>query len=189
MNIVQNQHSALIDGCLAGDKVAERTLFEQYYSKMLAVSMRYAQNSDQAKDILQDGFIKVFDNLGKFNRSGSLEGWIRRIIVNTAIDMIRKEKRSLLVANSEDQLDASGGEWDEEPIETDETELSVDDVMEAMQQLSPAYRTVFNMFVIEEMAHKEIAEKLGISEGTSKSNLAKARRNLKKILLKEESVK
>jgi RNA polymerase sigma-70 factor (ECF subfamily) len=185
MDIDQNQYTELIDGCLAGNKASERKLFETFYGKMLGVSMRYTNDSDQAKDILQDGFIKVFDKLGKFNRKGSLEGWIRRIVVNTAIDSIRKQKRSMTIAHSEDKLDDGATDWDDDSVDEEEFTLQVNDVMSALTKLSPAYRTVFNLYVVENYSHREIAEKLGISEGTSKSNLAKARKNLKKLLLKE----
>jgi len=184
METKHDLQDALIDGCLAGDPSSQRQLFESQYGKMLGVCMRYASDSDQAKDMVQEGFIKVFKNLERFNRKGSLEGWIRRIIVNNAIDTIRRDKRSPLVVDSEELLD-EGAEWDEQSFDEEDAPLQVDDVMNAMQRLSPAYRAVFNLYVIEERTHKEIAAELGISEGTSKSNLAKARRNLKKILTDE----
>lgn len=180
--------NALIDGCLRGEPSCQQRLFERHYGKMLAVCMRYSSDQDMAKDIVQDGFIKVFDNLGKFNRQGSLEGWIRRIIVNTAIDMIRKQKRDLLLSRSEDLLD-EGADWEEDSTEEEPEFLQMDDVIAAMQKLSPAYRAVFNLYVMEEKTHKEIAAALGISEGTSKSNLAKARRNLKKHLIESGVIK
>jgi len=141
---------------------------------------------DQAKDILQDGFIKVFKNLEKFNRQGSLEGWIRRIMVNTAIDKIRKDKRSLVLSKSEELLDIGAempaeAEYDQD----EEVQLDMTHVVAAMHQLSPGYLAVFNLYVMEQMTHKEIAEKLGISEGTSKSNLAKAKMRLRTILNNE----
>ncbi len=151
--------------------------------------MRYASDSDQAKDMLQDGFIKVFNGLNKFDHKGSLEGWIRRIMVNTAIDRIRKEKRSLVLSRSEEMLD-EGIELSDEGIgefEEETIELNMTHVVEAMQQLSPAYQTVFNLYVMENMTHKEIAERLGISEGTSKSNLSKAKMNLKKLLSQRQN--
>jgi RNA polymerase sigma-70 factor (ECF subfamily) len=145
--------------------------------------MRYAGDRDEAKDILQDGFIKVFQSLDKFNRDGSLEGWIRRIMVNTAIDKIRRDKRSLTLSQSEDLLDVNV-QMEEEEEEVDERmELNMKDVITAMQDLSPGYKAVFNLYVMENMTHREIAVELGISEGTSKSNLAKAKLNLRKILL------
>lgn len=150
--------------------------------------MRYANDGDHAKDMLQDGFIKVFNSLEKFDHKGSLEGWIRRIMVNTAIDRIRKDKRSLVLDRSEELLDegADRSDIDMGESEDDVFELDMSDVVEAMQELSPAYQAVFNLYVMEDMTHKQIAEELGISEGTSKSNLSKAKMNLKKILTKKQ---
>ncbi|MDA0973397.1 MAG: sigma-70 family RNA polymerase sigma factor [Bacteroidetes bacterium] len=170
-----------VDGCLSDDRESQRQLYKTFHGKMLSICMRYAKDRDEAKDILQDGFIKVFQSLGKFNREGSLEGWIRRIVVNTAIDRIRKDKRSAVMSNSEDLLDE--GIQDEVIVEDERMNLDMKDVITAMQDLSPGYKAVFNLYVMEDMTHKEIAEQLGISEGTSKSNLAKAKLNLRKTLL------
>jgi len=189
MSIVPIEQKTWIDRCLAGDSKSQQRLFETHYGKMLGVCMRYATDSDQAKDMLQDGFIKVFNSLDKFDHKGSLEGWIRRIMVNTAIDRIRKEKRSLVLSRSEELLD-EGAELSDDGVGEEEEEglaLNMTHVVEAMQELSPAYQTVFNLYVMEDMTHKEIAERLGISEGTSKSNLSKAKMNLKKILSKRQN--
>ena len=157
-----------------------------FYGKMMAICRRYTKNSDQAKDILQDGFIKVFKNIDKFNFEGSFEGWVRRIIVNTAIDFTRKAKNDYLLMNENQSID----DFDEDLLDEDDEEpyenpLKVGDVIEGMNKLSKAYRTVFNLYVFDNYTHQEIADALNISVGTSKSNLAKARANLKKILTKE----
>ena len=158
----------------------------------MAVCLRYTKNHDQAKDILQDGFIKVFRSLEKFNRDGSFEGWIRRIMVNTAIDYFRRTKNSYLLLGEERSIEDFGDQDAEDVLEDVEQEEEADlkpaDVINAMQKLTPAYRTVFNLYVFEEMTHKEIAGSLGISIGTSKSNLAKAKANLKKLLKKEHKL-
>ena len=183
MNADKAEYLEWIDGCLSNDRKAQRQLYKKFYGKMLSICMRYAGDRDEAKDILQDGFIKVFQSLDKFNRDGSLEGWIRRIMVNTAIDKIRRDKRSLTLSQSEDLLDVNV-QMEEEEEEVDERmELNMKDVITAMQDLSPGYKAVFNLYVMENMTHREIAVELGISEGTSKSNLAKAKLNLRKILL------
>jgi RNA polymerase sigma factor (sigma-70 family) len=183
MNANKAEYLEWIDGCLSNDRKAQRQLYKEFYGKMLSICMRYAGDRDEAKDILQDGFIKVFQSLDKFNQDGSLEGWIRRIMVNTALDKIRKDKRSLTLSQSEDLLDV-GVQMEEEEEDLDERmELNMKDVIRAMQDLSPGYKAVFNLYVLENMTHREIAEELGISEGTSKSNLAKAKLNLRKILL------
>ncbi len=192
MNMVgpEKVFNELIDGCLEGQRRAQQRVYEFFYGKMMAVCLRYTKNTDQAKDILQDGFIKVFQSMDKFNRAGSFEGWIRRIMVNTAIDHFRRTKNSYLLLGEERSIEDFGDE-DGTPAEeqdTDEFNFKPSDVINAMQKLTPAYRTVFNLYVFEEMTHKEIADMLGISVGTSKSNLAKAKNNLKKLLTKEHGL-
>ncbi|MCB0790597.1 MAG: RNA polymerase sigma factor [Flavobacteriales bacterium] len=188
----EQAYTELIDGCLAGERRSQQRVYELFYGKMMAVCLRYTKNADQAKDILQDGFIKVFRGMDKFNRDGSFEGWIRRIMVNTAIDHFRRMKNSYLLLGAERSIE-DFGDMDEEDVLADGTEeegldLKPADVINAMQKLTPAYRTVFNLYVFEEMTHKDIAETLGISVGTSKSNLAKAKHNLRKLLKKEHKL-
>ncbi|MBK7383803.1 MAG: sigma-70 family RNA polymerase sigma factor [Flavobacteriales bacterium] len=186
-------HSVLVDGCQNGERKAQQRVYELFYGKMMAVCMRYTKNTDQAKDILQDGFIKVFKSVGAFNREGSFEGWIRRIVVNTAIDHFRRSKNAYLLLGEERSIEDFGDMDAEDNIAEEEEEgdvwdLKPADVINAMQKLTPAYRTVFNLYVFEEMTHKEIADALGINIGTSKSNLAKAKNNLKKLLRKEHKI-
>lgn len=182
----------LADGCIAGDRRSQQRVHELFYGKMMAVCLRYTKNHDQAKDILQDAFIKVFRSMEKFNREGSFEGWIRRIVVNTAIDHFRRTKNSYLLLGEERSIEDFGDQDEEDVLEDEEHEEEMDlkptDVINAMQKLTPAYRTVFNLYVFEEMTHKEIADALGINIGTSKSNLAKAKQNLKKLLKKEHKL-
>ncbi|MCH2215828.1 MAG: sigma-70 family RNA polymerase sigma factor [Flavobacteriales bacterium] len=176
----------LIDNCLKNNRKSQELIFRTFYNKMMSVCRRYTADDDQAKDIVQDGFIKVFKNLEKFNYQGSFEGWIRRIMVNTAIDFTRKKKSSQESASEqkpiEEYSDIAVEEDDEIP---EEYALNVNDIQRGMSDLSNAYRNVFNLYVFENYSHQEIADELNISVGTSKSNLAKARSNLKKILLKE----
>ena len=183
---------ALVDGCIAQERRSQQKVYELFYGKMMAVCLRYTKNTDQAKDILQEAFIKVFRSVDKFNRAGSFEGWIRQIMVNTAIDHFRRTKNAYLLLGEErsiedfSDIDEQDNIADEGPDE--EMEVKPADVINAMQKLTPAYRTVFNLYVFEEMTHKEIADALGINVGTSKSNLAKAKNNLKKILKKEHKL-
>jgi RNA polymerase sigma-70 factor (ECF subfamily) len=144
--------------------------------------MRYTRDQDTAQEVCQIGFIKVFEKLERYSFGGSFEGWMRRIMVNTAIDKIRKSKKELTIIEDDSRIQ------DDDIIE-DVTEsgdelvgIEVSDVVEAVQQLSPAYRSVFNLYVMENYSHKEVSEILGISEGTSKSNLAKAKKNLRTLL-------
>jgi RNA polymerase sigma-70 factor (ECF subfamily) len=172
----------IIKGCLKNDRASQKALYEQYYSKMLGVCLRYAKDRDNAKDILHEAFLKVFNNLKNFNGSGSFEGWIRRIMVNTSIDYLRKNKQNYLIVSTVYANEKASAATEE--IEEDDLLLNIDkeDILKAVQDLTPAYRTVFNLYVIEEFTHKEIAEMLDISEGTSKSNLSKAKFNLRRNL-------
>lgn len=168
----------IVKGCIKGERASQKILYERYYSRMMGICYRYAKDGDEAKDLVQDGFLKIFASLHKYNFSGSLEGWMRRLMINASIDHYRKHKN--IFSLSETHVS--------EMVEEDEPEnefyanFSSQMVMEAIQNLSPAYRTVFNLYAIEGNSHKEIAEKLNISIGTSKSNFAKARMNLMKQL-------
>ena len=174
--------SEIIKGCIKQDRASQKALYEMLYGKMMGVCLRYARNRDEAKDMLQEGFIKVFSNIRSFANAGSFEGWVRRIIVNTAIDHLRKNKHEYLIVSTVRATDTADRA---DECENDDflASISKEDILKAVQQLTPAYRTVFNLYVIEGYSHKQIAEVLEISEGTSKSNLAKARFNLKKNLL------
>jgi RNA polymerase sigma-70 factor (ECF subfamily) len=186
-SLSEDQLKTLINGCIGNHRKSQEHIYKMFYGKMMAVCRRYTNNEDQAKDILQDGFIKLFKSLEKFNFVGSFEGWVRRIMVNTAIDYVRKSKNDFLLANENQSVEDSQDTImaDEEVEEPVEMSLNVNDVRTGMEQLSTAYRTVFNLYVFENFSHQDIADALEISVGTSKSNLAKARANLKKILTKE----
>ncbi len=182
-NVENKEHlEQIIRGCLDNNRRSQETLFKLYYGKMLSVCMRYSTDRDSAEEVLQEGFIKIFDKLDAFDYKGSFEGWMRRIMANTAIDSIRKSKKDpFLTDNDEDfKLGAVDPMVDSEELEL--VGLKAEIAMEAINELSPAYKSVFSLYVFEEYKHKEIAEILGISEGTSKSNLAKAKLNLQKIL-------
>jgi RNA polymerase sigma-70 factor (ECF subfamily) len=172
----------LINGCLQNNRKFQEQLFKLYYGKMLVVSMQYTKDRDTAQEIVQDSFIKIFEKLNLFDNKGSLEGWIRRIVVNTAIDRIRKSKKDPFLIDNDNDYILGGTNPMEELEDLRLSEEKSEIILEAIQQLSPAYRTVFNLYVIEDFTHKEIAEKLGISEGTSKSNLSKARVNIHKLI-------
>lgn len=154
-----------------------------YYGKMLAVCLRYIQDRDSAEEVLQEGFIKIFDKLEAFDYKGSFEGWMRRIMANTAIDSIRRHKKDPMLTDNDEDFKLGSVNPSIECEEEEFTAIKAEMALEAIQELSPAYRAVFNLYVIEEYTHKEIAEILNISEGTSKSNLAKAKQNLQKILI------
>jgi RNA polymerase sigma-70 factor (ECF subfamily) len=140
---------------------------------MWAICLRYARDYDQAKDILQDGFVKVFEKISQFEGRGHFEGWLRRIMVNTALTEYRKQRHLTFEANNA----IPNEDMAEDNVECD---ISAQELMEIINELPPQYKMVFNLYAIEGFSHKEIAESLGISEGTSKSNLSRARDILKK---------
>jgi RNA polymerase sigma-70 factor (ECF subfamily) len=181
----REQLEEIILGCINKNKVSQEKMFKLYYGKLMSLCLRYTSDRDTAQEILQEGFIKVFDKINTFESSGSFEGWIKRIITNTALDYLRKSKKFNWVEENEINTKESFSD----PLESVEFEydfqLKANIALEAIQQLSPAYKTVFNLYVLENYSHKEIAELLGISEGTSKSNLAKAKMNLQKIINKQ----
>ena len=173
-NHIVSDHD-LIKECVKGNRKMQELLYTRYASKMHAVCLRYCGSADDAQDLLQDGFIKIFQNLEKYRGDGSFEGWIRRIFVNTSIEHFRRKiKYTNFSETQEDSIEDN--EWN--ALET----IAKKDVVKIIQQLSPGYKQVFNMYVIEGYSHKEIGEMLGISEGTSKSQLARAKAILKKII-------
>lgn len=182
--MTEDQLRELIKGCVKGSRKAQESIYKLLYGKMLTVCMRYTRNVDEAQDILQEGLLKVFGNLTKYNFEGSFEGWVRRIVVNTAIDSIRKKKNDFILLGENQSAEEYADMVDEEEDEL-EFDFKPSDILDAMQKLTPAYQMIFNLYVFENMTHIEIAEKIGISVGTSKSNLAKAKRNLKKILIND----
>ncbi|MEI6749299.1 MAG: RNA polymerase sigma factor [Bacteroidota bacterium] len=166
----------MLDGCKAGNRRAQSQLYRAYASVMLGVCMRYASGLAEAEDMLQEGFVKIFTNIASFRGSGSLEGWMRRIIINTALNHIRNKAKFRAVDYTDDLPDFQDEDSkEEEPI----TDVSAAILLQIIQNLPEGYRMVFNLFAIELNTHKEIADMLGISEGTSKSQLSKARRILK----------
>ena len=174
--------SKIVDACVRGDRVSQEVLYKSFYGKMITVCMRYARNKEEAYDILQEGFIKVFKKIKNYEKKGSLEGWIRRIMANTAIDHIRKKKDFYLSSDELYEMDNLADESDLYAEMEEFVKLKAEVIINLIQKLSPAYRTVFNMYIIENMTHQEIAEYLKISIGTSKSNLAKAKIKLKEMV-------
>lgn len=167
----------IIQGCLAGDRSAQFRLYHLYAAKMMGVCLWYARNREEAEEILQDGFMKVFRYLHTFSGSGSLEGWIRKIMVNAALLRYRNKSAQLYVV-TEFNADLHDSVSEADFLQRyDEREL-----ISLVQQLPPACRMVFNLHVFEGYTHQEISEALGISKGTSKSNLADARKMLQAAL-------
>lgn len=168
----------IIKGCRRRHRESQKKLYRTYYAYGMSITLRYADSREQAAEILNDAFMKVFTNLDKYDLSRPFKPWLRRIIVNTAINHYHKHEKDRQLVD----LELAGGE-----VSTKEDVLSgisYDEIIEMVQQLSPAYRTVFNLYVIEGFKHREIAEMLGIAVGTSKSNLSKAKKNLQSIVEK-----
>ncbi|MEL6673667.1 MAG: RNA polymerase sigma factor [Bacteroidota bacterium] len=182
MNINRYHEDEIVEGCLQGGRKYQKLLYEKYYGSMMVVCMRYTNDREEARDVLHEGFIKVFRNLKGFSRGTNLGAWIRRIMINTAIDHYRKEaKRPNLV-----EINHAIHETDVQDVVA---EMSANEILGLVQRLSPAYRTVFNLYVIEGYSHKDVGKMLGISEGTSKSNLAKARAKLQKMILSSRVIR
>ncbi len=175
----------LIKGCRRGSEKEQRLLYRKYSARMYGICLRYMKNEDEAKDVLQDGFIKVFTKLKEYRGEGSFEGWIRRIMVNTAINMHIKNKKFNLHTDI-DKLELSPKTQE---LPTDG--LHTEELLRLIQDLPSGYRTVFNLYEIEGYAHKEIAEMLGVSINTSKTQLMHAKRSLQKRLhhLQKERIK
>jgi RNA polymerase sigma-70 factor (ECF subfamily) len=192
----------LLKECLSGNTRAQKLLYERYASKMFGVCLRYAANQSMAEDFLQEGFIRVFMKLGSFRSQGSLEGWMRRIMVNTALEQLRKKdilKNTVELDNPALQhvITGKGNQQYELLTVSDPDNSSEDNYMEqftpeviykALSEMPVGFRTVFNLFAVEEYTHKEIGSMLSISEGTSKSQYARARIWLQKKLSENKSI-
>ncbi len=162
---------ALIAAVARQDRVAQQHIYEEFYPRMMGVCLRYAGSEDEALDLLHEGFIKVFQNISKYKPGTSLAAWIRTIMVNNCIDYYRKAIRRRTVP-IDTVFDCSSDEPDALSVYTEK------EILKGVQTLSPAYRAVFNLYVVEGYSHKEIADHLDINESTSRSNLVKARQKL-----------
>lgn len=168
---------AIIEGCYKKQRESQKRLYKLHYAYGMSITMRYAKSRDEAAQIFNDAFMKVFTNIKSYDINRPFKPWLRRIIINTAINHFHKTNK--------DGVRLQNLNMKNESLKVDETitsGISYTEIIEMVQQLTPAYRTVFNLYVIEGYKHREIAEKLGISEGTSKSNLSKAKQNLQSML-------
>jgi RNA polymerase sigma factor (sigma-70 family) len=171
----------LIIGCVKEDRNCQKELYRKFAGKMMVVCLRYASSRMEAEDMLQDGFIKIFDNISKFKMEGSLEGWVRRIMVNTAINKIRSNKIRFeeIGDDSEDFRDQDKNVIDR---------MSEQDILDLINKMPQGYKYVFNMYAIEGFSHKEIADSLGIEEASSRSQYAKAKKYLQSQIIKLEKI-
>ncbi|MGN6646083.1 MAG: RNA polymerase sigma factor [Cytophaga sp.] len=174
-----NVEKDLIEGCKKGKHKSFESLYQLYAGRLLSIAMRYAFTTFEAEDILQDAFIKIFNSIHTYEYKGSFEGWLKRIVVTTAINHYHKDKFK------QTQTDYVEVEEESDDVADIISKISADELLETIQTLPDGYRMVFNMYVVEGYTHKEIGELLCISEGTSKSQLAKGRTLLKNKLLQK----
>ena len=172
-----DDQESIINACLKGNPSAQKTLIGMYYSFAKNISMRYVENKQDVDEIINDSFLKIFTNLAKYDQSQPFKAWIRKIIVNTAIDHFRKNKQ-FNYYNQTNIEEIAEVEIEDNII----SKISQEEILSLINQLSPSYKIVFNLFVIEGYTHREIADMLGISEGTSKSNLMDARKKLQGLM-------
>jgi RNA polymerase sigma factor (sigma-70 family) len=168
-----SSEEGLLQGCLAGDRLAQRQLYEAFSGKFLALCLRYLKDQEQAEDVMIQSFMKIFEKLSQFQGKGSFEGWMKRIVVTQALMALRSNRSLILAISLED------AEKVQAPAAEALNQLEVAELMELVQSLPLGYRTVFNLFAIEGYSHQEIGELLGITESTSKSQLNRARSVLK----------
>lgn len=163
----------IIEGCRQWKRSSQEALYRQFFGYAMAICLRYASNKDEAIEILNDGFLKIFNHIQSYDTSRPFKSWLSKIMANTAIDHLRSKKK---ISFSEDITQAYDlGVHDDKALD----KLAYEEILQLVQDLPPAYKTVFNLYVMEGFQHQEIADLLGISEGTSKSNLFKAKRILK----------
>jgi RNA polymerase sigma-70 factor (ECF subfamily) len=169
----------LLDGCQQGDRNCQRRLYELYFSYAMSICQRYAPHRNEAAEICNDAFFKTLTSLHRFDREQPFKPWFRRIVINAAVDFFRKKRLLPTVLNLSEMPEIAD---DPEPF----PEISAEtDLLPILAELSPAYRTVFNLYVMEEFSHREIGQTLGISESASRSNLARATSILKKLLIEK----
>ena len=186
--LTQEDLNVHIRGCALNSRESQKKIYNAFYGYAMSVCDCYAATEEDALEIMNDGFLKIFREVYHFkpayaNELNSFKGWLRRIMVNTAIDHFRKNKKHQVVSELETVYNNMSG-FESNGLD----KLSYDEIIRSIQNLSPAYRTVLTLFVVEGYSHEEIAESLDISIGTSKSNLAKARKQLQKIIFNENKI-
>lgn len=178
----QEIDSALLKGCKKGKRKYQEMLYKQFYAYVMSICLRYSYSREEAGEILNDSFMKIFENIKNYNADYSFKSWIRRIIINTAIDYLRKERKHKLCI----EIDDTNQDFCDENVIDD---LNVEEILKLLNELPDMYRTTFNLFEMEGYSHKEIAEILDISESTSRSNLTRAKKMLRIAFKKKFSVK
>jgi RNA polymerase sigma factor (sigma-70 family) len=188
--LTEQELNLLIRGCALNNRESQKKLYHSFYGYAMSVCSRYINTNDDGSEILNDGFLKVFKEIHQFTPTyadilSSFKGWLRKIMIYTAIDHFRKNQKYYDASSGPDASVISISDVAETPLD----KISFDEIIRFIQELSPGYRTVLNLFVVEGFSHDEIAKQLGISVGTSKSNLAKARKQLQNILARKTLIK
>ena len=173
--------SELISGCIEGKRTHQEFLYRKYSPVMFAICLRYSGDYHFAEDLLQEGFLKVFQNISQYRNAGSFEGWMKRVFINHSIEVLRKR----VVLNETKDIEPLSWQFSHDPIMP---QLHAADLIKMIQSLPTGYRTIFNLYVVEGYAHNEIGDMLGISEGTSKSQLSRARVHLQKMIEQSEKL-
>ncbi|WP_017731588.1 RNA polymerase sigma factor [Nafulsella turpanensis] len=175
------KEETLLRGCRENDSRSQRELYQQWAPKMLGLCLRYVKDRSEAESVMTGGFLKIFERIDQFSGEGSFEGWMRRIMVNESLTYLRQHKHTFMMVDAEEaSLEVS--------FENAEQNLQTEDLMAMIQRLPDGYRTIFNLYAIEGFSHKEIAEKLEISESTSKSQLSRARSLLQQQLARHNKL-
>lgn len=182
LNNVMMSDEELVQRCIRKESQAQEYLFKTFSGRMLGICSRYADSIEEAEDIMQEGFIKIFQKIDTFKHNGSLEGWMKRIMINTALDVFRKNK------NSRYNIDIDTIEYTSETHQHVLESMGAKDLLRMIKTMPKGFRTVFNLYAIEGYAHKEIADMLEITESTSKSQYSRARAYLQKLLQTEKSI-
>ena len=177
MNNLKRIESELIRACIAGERSAQNQLYDQFKAKMYGLCLRYAKTQEEAEDMLLEGFFKVFNDLHQFRQEGSLEGWIRRVMVHNAISHLRKNRKKEMIEVGMEKLSSQNGE---NPAVLEKTDA--ESIIRLIRELPIGYQTIFNLFAVEGYSHKEIAAMMQIAESTSRSQYVRARQMLQKML-------
>lgn len=180
--------SHIVAQCQKGNRLAQKQLYEKFAPQLFAVCIRYCKNRTEAEDLLHEGFIKIFEKIGQYRGDGEIGAWLRRIMVNSVIDELRNRQKILYIDDTE-RVFGNYADEDEVTNEDEFYDIDINQVFDLISQMPEKYKLVFNLYVIENYSHEKIASELGISTGTSKSNLSRARQWLKRKLetLKQES--
>ena len=185
----------IIKQCKKNNEKAQAYIFEKYAPELLAVCLRYMKDRAKAEDVMQDAFVTIFSKIKQYEGKGSFEGWMKKITLNTALTQLRKDKKEIISDNFDlyegEEKIKEEKEFNPKDIQSiiEKAKFKQFEIIDILNELPDGFRTVFNLYVIEGMKHKEIAEELGISVGTSKSQLMRARTKLKKILYKKALIK